>query len=72
VGILDTTFPTDQHGTPPWLLECELAQVGYIQERSLETGEDEYLAIFRAPERSTLPSPATLRERVRAGRCVQR
>lgn len=72
VGILDTSFPTDQHGTPPWLLECELAQVGYIKERSVSTGEDEYLAIFRAPARDRIPSPAALRATVREGRCLQR
>ena len=72
VGILDTSFPTDQHGTPPWLLDCELAQVGYRKERSIATGEDEFLAIYRAPDRDRIPSLAALRASVRQGRCVQR
>jgi SAM-dependent methyltransferase len=72
LGILDMTFPTDRHGTPPWLLECELGLVGYRKVRAIETGEDEYLAIFRAPSPDSLPSPAAMRERVRGGACQQR
>lgn len=72
VGILDTTFPTDQHGTPPWLLECELGVVGYHEVRSMSTGRDEYVAIFRAPARDSLPSPAAIRARVAGGACLQR
>jgi Methylase involved in ubiquinone/menaquinone biosynthesis len=29
VGIIDTDEPTQRHGTPPALLRCELATVGY-------------------------------------------
>jgi len=72
VAILDTSFPTDQHGTPPWLLRCELGVVGYGFVRSMETGDDEYLAVFRAPARDSLPSPAVVRSRVAAGACQQR
>lgn len=72
VGILDMTFPTDRHGTPPWLLDCELGVVGYRRVRSLKTGDDEYLAIFRAPARDSLPTPAAIRARVGSGACVQR
>jgi ubiquinone/menaquinone biosynthesis C-methylase UbiE len=72
LGILDTTYPTDQHGTPPWLLECELGVVGYRQVRRVTTGRDEYLAIFRAPARDSLPSPAEIRKKVSAGACLQR
>ena len=72
LGILDTTFPTDKHGTPPWLLECELGLVGYAKERSIETGADEYLAVFRTPPRDSLPSPASIRDRVSKGACQQR
>lgn len=71
VGILDTTFPTDQHGTPPWLLECELAVVGYRKEKVVTTGQDEYLAVFRAPARDSLPTPAAIRARVGGGACKQ-
>ncbi len=54
VGIIDTDGPTQRHGTPPALLRCELAALGY---RELDflflTPADGYLAIFAAPE--TLP-----------------
>lgn len=71
VAILDTSFPTDQHGTPPWLLECELGVAGYRMERTITTGEDEYMTIFRAPSRDSLPAPATIRQRVTGGACRQ-
>lgn len=71
VGILDTTFPTDQHGTPPWLLECELSLVGYRKEKVVSTGQDEYLAVFRSPSRDSLPTPAAIRARVARGACKQ-
>jgi SAM-dependent methyltransferase len=50
VGIVDAYGPTSKHGTPPDLLRCELAAVGY-RELSLDrlTGSDTYLAIFAAP-----------------------
>jgi len=72
VGILDMTFPTDRHGTPPWLLDCELGVVGYRKVRQQETGTDEYLAIFRAPVRDSIRSPAAIRAAVRGGACQQR
>lgn len=50
VGIVDAYGPTSKHGTPPDLLRCELAAVGY-REISLDrlTGSDAYLAIFAPP-----------------------
>jgi len=50
VGIIDAFRPTPEHGTPPALLRCELAAVGY-REISLDrlTGSDAYLAIFAPP-----------------------
>ena len=50
VGIVDAFRPTSKHGTPPSLLRCELAAVGY-REISFErlTGSDAYLAIFAPP-----------------------
>jgi hypothetical protein len=50
VGIVDAFRPTSEHGTPPNLLRCELAAVGY-REISLDrlTGSDAYLAIFAPP-----------------------
>ena len=34
VGIIDTFKPTPEHGTPPSLLRCELAAVGYREIRT--------------------------------------
>ncbi len=50
VGIVDTFRRTSEHGTPPSLLRCELAAVGY-REISLDrlTGSDACLAIFAPP-----------------------
>src|SRR5262249_8374317 len=52
VGIVDAFRPTSEHGTPPSLLRCELAAVGY-REISTDrlTGSQAYLAIF-APHQS--------------------
>jgi len=54
VGIIDMDRPTKQHGTPPSLLRCELAAVGYrqIDLVSLDPA-DGYLAVFVRPD--TLP-----------------
>src|SRR6202008_1752782 len=50
VGIVDAYAPTSAHGTPPDLLRCELAAVGYRQ-ISIDrlTGSNAYLAIFAPP-----------------------
>jgi ubiquinone/menaquinone biosynthesis C-methylase UbiE len=50
IGVVDAYGPTAQHGTPPSLLRCELAAVGY-REISLDrlTGSDAYLAVFAPP-----------------------
>jgi len=50
VGIVDVFAPTSKHGTPPTLLRCELAAVGYreINFNRLK-GSDTYLAIFAPP-----------------------
>lgn len=57
VGIVDLDKPTPQHGTPPKLLRCELAAIGY-RELSLHTltGDAGYLAIFVAPVERPRPS----------------
>ena len=60
VGILDMDRPTQEHGTPPALLQCELAAVGYRQLDLVQLAPaDGYLAIFTPPV--TLPSPRTIR-----------
>jgi ubiquinone/menaquinone biosynthesis C-methylase UbiE len=50
VAIIDVDRPTQDHGTPPALLRCELAAVGYrqIDFILLEPAEG-YLSIFAAP-----------------------
>jgi SAM-dependent methyltransferase len=57
VGIIDMDRPTQSHGTPPALLRCELAAVGYRElDFVLLSPADGYLAIFARP--ADLP-PAT-------------
>jgi len=62
VGIVDAIGPTSEHGTPPSLLRCELAVVGYrrIAFHPL-TGSNAYLAIFVPPsdESRTRPDAMT-------------
>ena len=54
IGITDADRPTQDHGTPPALLRCELAAVGYRQVAFLPLAPAEgYLAIFVPPD--TLP-----------------
>lgn len=49
LGILDMRRRTDQHGTPPALLRCELEAVGYRQTAYHDLGYDGYLAVFTSP-----------------------
>ena len=59
VGIVDTTRKTQYHGTPPGLLDCELAAVGYrrIGTLPMENGT-EYLAVFTPP--AVAPAPESI------------
>src|SRR5712691_8937899 len=61
VGIVDAFGPTSKHGTPPSLLRCELAAVGY-REISFErlTGSDAYLAIFAPPSVASRTRPQAI------------
>jgi SAM-dependent methyltransferase len=61
VGIVDAFAPTSKHGTPPSLLRCELAAVGY-REISLNrlTGSDAYLAIFAPPSVASRTRPGAM------------
>ncbi len=61
IGIVDAFAPTAEHGTPPGLLRCELAAVGY-REISLDrlTGSDAYLAIFAPPSVAGRPRPENI------------
>jgi ubiquinone/menaquinone biosynthesis C-methylase UbiE len=50
VAIVDLDKPTQDHGTPPALLRCELAAVGYRQVDFIGLAPaDGYLAVFTAP-----------------------
>lgn len=60
VAIIDNDKPTEKHGTPPALLRCELAAVGYRQVDFLELAPaDGYLAVFAPP--AVLPRPEDIR-----------
>src|SRR6516164_4425220 len=61
VGIVDAYAPTPEHGTPPDLLRCELAAVGY-REISLDrlTGSDAYVAIFAPPSVASRTRPEAM------------
>jgi len=60
VGIIDMDRPTQSHGTPPALLRCELAAVGYRQlDFALLSPADGYLAVFARP--ANLPPAGAIR-----------
>ena len=61
VGIVDAFGPTSKHGTPPSLLRCEVAAVGY-REIGFErlTGSDAYLAIFAPPSVASRTRPEAI------------
>jgi ubiquinone/menaquinone biosynthesis C-methylase UbiE len=59
VAIIDNDKPTREHGTPPLLLRCELAAVGYRQIDFLALAPaDGYLAVFARPE--AVPQPEAI------------
>ena len=50
VAIIDNDKPTQNHGTPPALLRCEMAALGYRQADFLTLAPaDGYLAVFTPP-----------------------
>ena len=61
VGIVDALAPTSEHGTPPSVLRCELAAVGY-REISLDRldGSNAYLAIFAPPSIASRTRPEAI------------
>ena len=61
VGIIDAFRPTAEHGTPPNVLRCELAAVGY-REISLDRldGANAYLAIFAPPSVASRTRPEAI------------
>lgn len=49
IVVVDMELPTDQHGTPPRLLMCEFAAVGYRRTLFRELPRsDRYMAMFEA------------------------
>jgi SAM-dependent methyltransferase len=62
VAIIDARKQTEVHGTPPDLLRCELAAVGYRQTAFYDLQESTYLAVFTPPSPGSGPvSPAAIR-----------
>jgi ubiquinone/menaquinone biosynthesis C-methylase UbiE len=60
VVVVDADRPTDRHGTPPRLLICEFAAVGYELTRFERLGDSEsYFAQFEA--NGPRPEPAQIR-----------
>ena len=60
VVVVDANRPTQAHGTPPQLLRCEFAAVGYRQVSTTEMpSAGGYLATFRPV--GPRPDPATIR-----------
>ena len=61
VGIVDAFRPTSEHGTPPSLLRCELAAVGY-SEISIDRlmGSQAYLATFAPPSVASRTRPEAM------------
>jgi hypothetical protein len=61
VGIVDAYGPTSEHGTPPNLLRCELAAVGY-REVGIDPfrGSHAYLAIFAPPTIASRTRPEAM------------
>ena len=61
VAIIDVDKRTQDHGTPPALLRCELAAVGYRQVDFLVLAPaDGYLAVFVPP--AVLPPAASIKQ----------
>ncbi len=67
--ILDLDRPTYGHGTPPALLRCELASVGYRQQSFTTTAPAEYVAVFIAPDSAARPTPAAISSGLRRAPC---
>lgn len=62
VGIVDADDVPSRHGTPPALLRCELATMGYRETGfTVLAGGVGYLAVFEAPDPQRLPSPGAIR-----------
>jgi ubiquinone/menaquinone biosynthesis C-methylase UbiE len=69
VVILDLDRPTFGHGTPPSLLRCELAAVGYREIAFTRAGAEEYVAVFEAPRGNARPAPQAIAARLASQPC---
>ena len=58
VAVIDARKETASHGTPPDLLKCELAAVGYRQTAFYDLQENTYLAVFTPVDHP--PSPEAI------------
>jgi SAM-dependent methyltransferase len=62
VAVIDARKQTEVHGTPPDLLRCELAAIGYRQTTFYNLQESTYLAVFAPPNPHEAPaSPSAIR-----------
>src|SRR6201997_1683228 len=62
VAIIDARKQTEVHGTPPDLLRCELAAVGYRETAFYDLQESTYLAVFAPPSPGSSPAaPSAIR-----------
>jgi SAM-dependent methyltransferase len=69
VAVVDADRPTNRHGTPPALLECELRAVGYVPVRHLTMpSAGGYLALFKAE--GPRPAPGAIRPCDTTGRPI--
>ncbi|WCT75369.1 methyltransferase domain-containing protein [Sphingomonas naphthae] len=58
--VVDIDEATGRHGTPPKLLDCEMAAVGYARVRHVRLkGRDAYLSLYRAA--GPRPAPAAIK-----------
>jgi ubiquinone/menaquinone biosynthesis C-methylase UbiE len=62
LAIIDLDKAVAEHGTPPALLRCELAAVGY-REVSFHVlpGDSGYLAVFEGPDANARPPPSSIK-----------
>jgi predicted methyltransferase len=60
IVVVDADRPVKRHGTPPALLDCELASVGLARTREAPLeGSDAYIVLFKLAR--PLPPPAAIR-----------
>lgn len=64
--VVDADRPINRHGTPPRLLDCELASLGLAQVSSTPLeGSDSYMALYRAS--TPRPEPRAIKPCALAG-----